>query len=81
MILCETLLWNQHDYDALSYMHNDYGALFCTGIMIMCLSLAGIMIMLLCLCPCWAIHLNAEAFLVLIGQDAEVARYYGLFVY
>lgn len=34
----------------------------------------GILILLLCCFPCWAIFLNTEHLLLLLGQDPEVAR-------
>lgn len=34
----------------------------------------GILILLLCCFPCWAIFLNAERLLLLLGQDPEVSR-------
>nr|XP_042140085.1 multidrug and toxin extrusion protein 2 isoform X3 [Peromyscus maniculatus bairdii] len=40
----------------------------------------GILILLLCCFPCWAIFLNTEHLLLLLGQDPEVARIAQIYV-
>ncbi|CAN0365766.1 unnamed protein product [Lampetra planeri] len=40
----------------------------------------GIIILMLSCCPCWALFLNIRPFLLIIGQDPEVARLASLYV-
>ena len=41
--------------------------------------IVGLLILFLAVIPCWAVHLNTESLLNLIGQDPDVTKYLSQF--